>query len=178
MDLFHSFLKTLDHWRGTALSLGLAAALVCLAACETLGHDPTTGNQASLTVISNNVDRKAIELEAAAAEADRLYAASLSTLKHDYEKSLSQLASVHTEKLSSIQVELEALTAGYEAAVEEIETKAAKRAALISIGQDLLNTVHPGLGGALAASGLLTALGVGYDNRRKDKTIKRLKDKK
>lgn len=175
--MIHQILKLMDHWRGTAGALGLSLCILYLSACELTTKDPTSGEQATISTISNNVDAKAIELQAAAAEADRIYQSSLQAVTSDYEQQLRVLADIHVSQTTDLQTQLDLLATNYENAVADLERKAAQRSELVSVALNTLGVVHPGLAGAIGASGLLAALGLGYDNRRKDKTIKRLKGK-
>jgi hypothetical protein len=175
VDLWHNLTKFLDHWRYTVLGGVLAAGLVALAACETTGTNPVTGGQATAAAITRDVDIEAERLTAAAAEADRIYGDSLTTEKHRHEEALAAIASVHRKSTSAIEGELSALGTRYEAALEEIEAKAAKRAAIISLGQQVLGGINPALATALGMGGLLLGGGAVGDKKRTNAVLAKTK---
>lgn len=160
-DLIHRALKAIDHNRYAFVGLALAVLMLCTAwGCEMTASSPHSGEQ---------LTRRELTQEAAKVQAER------QILLAETEAQIIAL-----QKRIEAEVGLtEALFAGYESALADIERKEAIVARTLGAMGTLAEqyagpAVEPllvalGLSGGAAAGGLL------LDNRRKDQLIKQPK---
>lgn len=155
-DYFHSTVKWISHNRYTFFGLGIAATILSLSACTFTAKDPKTGKEATKQELITSIEAEA------------------KTSASKYKK----LEAEFLDALAQMEAEDARLIAQYEAAIANIDRQEQTWTQVLS----WVNSIpavgsNPVLGGALGLAGMVFGLGVGVDNRRKDRVIKRSKSK-
>lgn len=155
-DYVHNVFSWLEKNRYTALATVVAGSSVFLASCSFTAKDPLTGTKVTKEELIANV-------EATATSSVSKY----KKLEADFQ---AQLASLQEADAKTI--------AQYEAAIADIDRQRETWTSVISWVQQIPAVgANPLLGGALGLAGAVFGVGVGVDNKRKDKVIKDLKPK-
>lgn len=155
-DYIHSAIKWISYNRYTFLSTGIAAAMLSLASCTFTAKDPKTGKEMTKEELVRNLDIESKE--------------GLSRYK--------KLEADFQAEIAKLEADDARIIAQYEAAIASVDRQQ-------QVWADVMNWVYtipvvntnPMLGGAVGLAGAVFGLGVGIDNRRKDKVIKQAKSK-
>lgn len=155
-DYVHAAFKWVSNNRYSVLATVVAGASVFLASCSFKAKDPLSGAEVTKDELRANIESEA-------------------------SKNLSKyklLEADYAAKLAELQANDAKLIAQYEAAVASIERQEQTWESVLSWVQSIPAVgANPYLGGALGLAGAVFGLGVGLDNKRKDKVIKDLKPK-
>ena len=151
MDPFHWLLKFVDHNRGVVITaLAIVGALV-YSGCATTTVDPVTGR---------TVDRAQLVL--AAEQFQTTYDQSVANMRADYERNLSIAKMSFGDKVHL-----------YELAESDLDAKDLQKEKLLSVITSVSN-LNPATAGIMTIAGPLLAGGLGLDNWRKGKRIRKL----
>lgn len=153
-DYVHNTFSWLEKNRYTALAAVIACSSVFLASCTFTAKDPLTGSKVTKDELVANLDATA----------------KTSVAKY------KQLEANFQVELAGLQEADVRIIAQYEAAILDIDRQRETWTSVISWVQQIPAVgANPLLGGALGLAGAVFGLGVGVDNKRKDKVIKDLK---
>lgn len=157
IDYVHNGFKWLSNNRYTALGSVIAASSLFLASCQFTSKDPLTGEKATKEVLVANAEATA-----------KTSIAKYEKLEADFKASLAAMQEADARTIAK-----------YEAAVADIERQQQTWTSVLAWVKTVPGVgENPLLGGALGLAGAVFGLGVGVDNRRKDKVIKQAKSVK
>ena len=174
-DWFHKLTKWVSHNRGLFIGLLLAAGLTGLVSCESRTEDPVSGKPVTGDQLVVSEEAYARRMRAAMEAAAKQAAAQVDAVKRATEARLAEIAAGLDQATAERVIEAEEMTGRFDAAHEEIARQDRLKGTVFNMVRDnagRLDTLAPGAGSVLAGIFGLLAVGVGLDNRRKDRVIK------
>jgi hypothetical protein len=151
MDLLHEALKFADYNRGIIASIGVVGGALAYSGCATTTIDPSTGK---------SVSRAQLVMSAEAFQAT--FNTSVEQLQSDYERNVAIAKRAFGDRV-----------AAYELAESDLDAKDEQKEKLLGVISSV-SSLNPATAGIMTIAGPLLAGGLGLDNWRKGKRIRKL----
>lgn len=175
-DVFHKLTNFVSYNRWATLGILLGVALSAVTACQPKAADPVSGAKmtASELEASEAGFRAKLKREQDAAAAE--YRLQVKVVQQTTENELEKLAAKFSVTSQERADALESTTAQFDAAHDHIAQQAEFIGSAVNVVREGLNTINPALGASLAGLFGLATVGLGLDNRRKDRKITQLRE--
>jgi hypothetical protein len=151
MDILHEVLKFADHNRGIIACIGVVGGALAYSGCSTTTIDPSTGK---------SVSRTQLVMSAEAFQAT--FNTSVEQLRDDYERNVTIARRAFGDRVGA-----------YELAEADLDAKDEQKEKLLGVISSV-SSLNPATAGIMTIAGPLLAGGLGLDNWRKGKRIRKL----
>lgn len=171
-DWFHKVTNWVSYNRGLFFGLLLGLGLLGLVSCESKNEDPVTGKPmtADQLVVSEEAYARRLKAEQEAAAKDA--AARIDALRRATELQITAITAEFELGTRQRQDTAEEFAGRFDLAHESIEKQNALKGTLFTLVREGLSKADPALATGVAGLLGLVTVGLGFDNRRKDRKIK------